>query len=248
MEMLMVLLQDMYDLYRIPVDMADVGHSGASRKRVYILVVLRAALCCHFDPLQLSYRVFDAIRSAGGTRVRDYITASNLEVQVEAMEVSRMRGLPWACGASLKVLLTDREREVARTLDAMYLQRTGKRPSKSPDLCYFLGDNPAFAVTWSAASQKLPTLRRNCATSKMWIPSKQRWMTSQERFLGPVFLSLSLSLSPSLFVYGYLYPSLALHLFLYIFLLFSLSASPCLSVSLSLSLSLSLSVSVHCCW
>lgn len=53
----------------------------------------------------------------------------------------------------------------------------GTPPKKNKNLVYFLGDNPKWAKTWSAASHKLPTFRRNGgfyyspATARVMLPT-----------------------------------------------------------------------------
>ena len=75
-------------------------------------------------------------------------------------------------------MLNSRERSVIAELNEAYLERTdGEPPEKNKDLVYFLGDNPKWAKKWSAASNKLPTFRRNSgfyyspATARVMLPA-----------------------------------------------------------------------------
>ena len=70
------------------------------------------------------------------------------------------------------------------------------------DLCYYLGDNPTYAITWSADSKKVPCFRNSGGL--YWIPAMNRWVTTREKLacLGlPVDESYcdSMSVSPLLF-------------------------------------------------
>ena len=68
-------------------------------------------------------------------------------------------------------------------LNEAFYQRTGLTPESQPDLCYFLGDNPSYSKTWSAASGRIPTFRRNAASGKFWFPHVKRWLTNSEKSL-----------------------------------------------------------------
>ena len=182
MEMLHILLADTFEFYKIHVDMPDVGHSGCSRRRVYIICSNRQRMRCVRDPRDLATKIFGVLRQFPGTRPRDYLTASALEVQLEAFETCQVRSVRYKHGCKdFSYILTDREVDVKNTLDQEFRQRYRKRPASQPDLCYFLGDNPSFSITWSAASGRIPCLRRNAASGKLWFPAKRRWLTAAER-------------------------------------------------------------------
>ena len=59
-------------------------------------------------------------------------------------------------------LLNDREKQLARQLDADYFRRYHRDPAKDPSPVYFLGDRYEFSRTWSAVSGSIPTYRKNC--------------------------------------------------------------------------------------
>ena len=82
------MLGDLYNIYPLYVDLDDVGHSGASRHRVYVILALKT-LRMIADPRQVYARVSATLRQTYTTRPRDYLNASVLEVQCEAMEASR---------------------------------------------------------------------------------------------------------------------------------------------------------------
>ena len=180
------LLQDMYDRFQIFVEMADCGHSGVSRPRTYIIYALSGHYDLLFDPRELYAQVSKAVKTMHSTRPRDYLSAPELEVQLEAMESCRVRGLTYAAGWSdLSYVLNQREQRAVQELDNLYRCRYESEPSQNPDLVYFLGDNPSFSVNWSASSGRLPCLRRQ--NRKLWIPSLRRWMTAAERHPGGTY-------------------------------------------------------------
>ena len=181
------LLIDMYMMWPIYTDMPDVGHSGASRSRVYIIFALRGAFTLLCNPQDLASQIFAAVRELPGTRPRDYLFAPQLDLKLEASEVCRVRKIQFRPNETdFSYMMTDREKAVVEELDQAYLQRFGSAPHLNEDLCYFLGDSPTWAMTWSAISQRVPTFRRN--TGKMWFPAFRRWMTSAEKLLALISL------------------------------------------------------------
>ena len=95
--------------------------------------------------------------------------------------MAKVRDVPFIPGTtSLRSILTEREDEARKRLDARYMLHTQKLAHTDKSLVYFLGDNPkTFGNSWSAISKKIPTYRMN--TGLYWIPSLDRWMTSKER-------------------------------------------------------------------
>ena len=89
------LLADMYYIFPIYVDMQDVGHSGVSRRRVYTIVVLKDAVEMIKNPIDMYSEVKSFLNSVmeswgGGTVPSDYLTADATEIQLDAMEMSRI--------------------------------------------------------------------------------------------------------------------------------------------------------------
>jgi hypothetical protein len=184
MQIIYFLLYDMYDVFPIPVDLADVGHAGASRARVYILVVLRGQFRQLCDPIVLYQQITTAIKATSATQPADYMTAGPLEIQLEASEVARIRSVPFRPNTlDLTYLLNEREVSAIHELDDTYRAKGLGEPTHSRNLCYFLGDNPRWSKTWSGVSGKIPTFRRNSASGKTWFPHHRRWMTHAERLL-----------------------------------------------------------------
>ena len=177
------LLSDMYDRYQLYVEMADCGHSGASRNRTYVIYVLSGRYELLHDPRDLYRMVSSANRTLFQTEPSDYFEAPALELAMEAMDACRARSVEYVPGAaSWHYILNRRETRVIETLNQMYWARFRSNPERDGNLIYFLGDNPDFCVTWSAVSRRVPCLRRNIG--KLWIPSRGRWMTPAERWLG----------------------------------------------------------------
>ncbi|CAE7266532.1 unnamed protein product [Symbiodinium sp. KB8] len=177
------LLGDLCNVYPLRVEPADIGHSGVSRARLYVIVAMKTARVLA-DPVQLVHSVADHVRARFQTKPRDYLIAGDLEVQFEAFATASAAGVPFRSNVlDLSYLLTKREAHAVERLNELYTTRTGDRPESNPDLCYFLGDDPSFTVNWSAISNRVPVLRRNAG--KIWFPAEKRWMTSAEKLLTP---------------------------------------------------------------
>lgn len=75
--------------------MQDVGHSGVSRRRVYTIVALKEAVDIIKNPIEMYSEVVDFLNTlmeswGGGTVPSDYLTADATEIQLDAMETSRI--------------------------------------------------------------------------------------------------------------------------------------------------------------
>ena len=77
------LLGDLCNVYPLRVEPADIGHSGVSRARLYVIVAMKTARVLA-DPVQLVHSVADHVRARFQTKPRDYLIAGDLEVQFEA--------------------------------------------------------------------------------------------------------------------------------------------------------------------
>ena len=171
-------------MWQIFTDMKDVGHSGASRPRTYVIFARKDRVMLR-NPVSLFETITERIAQVIQTRPRDYLTADQLEIDLDAAEVARARGINFRPGCkNLSYLLTVREQNAIEQLQDDYRRRFGKAAEQDEDLCLFLGDSPDWTQTWSAISRRIPTFRRNVASAKMWFPAMQRWMTPAEKFLG----------------------------------------------------------------
>ncbi|CAE8613070.1 unnamed protein product [Polarella glacialis] len=175
--------------------MEGCGHSGISRFRTYIIVVMRSAMKQIYCPVQLRTEISSFIKATVRTTPSDYLTASDLEVKLEAAEVARVRGIVFRSNSlDLSYLLNDRELDAIEQLCKAYEDRFEEKAINDCNLVFFLGDNPGWAKTWSAVSKRIPTYRRNSSSGKMWYPSRGRWLTHAER-LGSLSLPVRMSMA-----------------------------------------------------
>ena len=87
------LLGDLYDIYPLAVDLGDVGHTGASRRRLYVIVALKGSTRCVANPITLYSKLKEYLREVQElndcrTTPSDYLTADAVEIQLDAMEVA----------------------------------------------------------------------------------------------------------------------------------------------------------------
>ena len=197
-----------YNIYPFYVDCADVGHTGCSRARVYIILAHKEHVELHVgDMYKLYDHIKDTIMKHVSTKPVDYLTATAGELIMEAQELAfqrRNRGkrltVAWlhnyirlfkfkiapCCQSEdsmvrsldFRGLLLPRERKVLSEVCKKYRKRFRRDPNQDSNLFVFLGDS-ASRNCWSAVSGKIPTLRRN--TGRMWHVKSRRWLTGRER-------------------------------------------------------------------
>lgn len=78
----------------------------------------------------------------------------------------------------LSRLLTQREKQVIKTLNQEYRRRWKRNPQEDQDLVYYLGDN-AKRKCWSAVSGRIPTLRMSGGLT--WSVHRKRFLTGREK-------------------------------------------------------------------
>ncbi|CAE7812675.1 unnamed protein product [Symbiodinium sp. CCMP2456] len=179
LETVVGLLSDAYDHWQIFMDMPESGLGGTSRARTYVIFARKGAYKLLHCPVLLTDCIASELQATAVTRPRDFLTASDLEILLEAQEACRTRGITFRPGTTnLQYILNQREQRCVEVLNKRYWSKFKRSPESDRDLCYFLGDNPNFGK-WSAASGKIPTLRRN--TGKLWFPAVSRWLTAAER-------------------------------------------------------------------
>ncbi|CAE7835498.1 unnamed protein product [Symbiodinium sp. CCMP2592] len=172
-DILRTLLADAYNIYPLYVDLEDVGHAGVARSRVYVVVVTKMYRVLA-NPQDIYEKVARELRLRFFTRPWDYLTASSLEVQCEALEAARLgKKLYQPDQSDLTYLLSAREREVVEKLSRKYEEMFGTPAESDRDLVFFLGDSAEWC-TWSATSRKIPTFRRNAGSAKYWFPCEKR--------------------------------------------------------------------------
>lgn len=86
--MIQELLADLYHVHPLRVDFPDVGHSGVSRERVYVVIASKQ-LRVLADPVAIFATISSALRERYTTRPSDYMTAEKDEINFEAFECAR---------------------------------------------------------------------------------------------------------------------------------------------------------------
>ena len=87
-EILKGLVGDTYNIYPLQVKTDDVGHSGVSRNRLYVILVSKQCQQI-MDPVQLYSSVAKRNHSRFSTQPKDYMIADEFEVLCEAFETAR---------------------------------------------------------------------------------------------------------------------------------------------------------------
>lgn len=80
-----------YNIFPIYVDPRDVGHSGASRARVYIIMAHKQKVAQRFDCRKMYARISAAMKALVATTPKDYFVADKIDIQLEAARVARVR-------------------------------------------------------------------------------------------------------------------------------------------------------------
>ena len=77
-------------------------------------------------------------------------------------------------------LLNDRENRAIKTIKQIYWKRYRRSADRDEQLIAFLGDNPRQRLCWSGASGRIPTLRTNSSSGKMYSLQRRRWLCCRE--------------------------------------------------------------------
>ena len=80
-----------YNLFIFYVKTSDVGHTGTSRDRVYIIMVRKGKVRMLHDPHKIYRKIVKTIAKHVATRPRDYLLASENEILMDAADVARIR-------------------------------------------------------------------------------------------------------------------------------------------------------------
>ncbi|CAK9089666.1 unnamed protein product [Durusdinium trenchii] len=169
-----------YNIFPIYVDPRDVGHSGASRARVYIIMAHKQKVAQRFDCRKMYARISAAMKALVATTPKDYFVADKIDIQLEAARVARVRKRHLKPKAvELDYLLNHREQKAVEDAKQIYWKKFHRDPMKDENLVVFLGDNPKRYLCWSGASGRLPTLRMN--SGKMYIVKAKRWLCGREK-------------------------------------------------------------------
>lgn len=173
-----------YDWHQFFTDCSDTGHCGVARKRTYCIAAHSSLTTCLHDPFELWDSIRSMIFSRVQTSVSDYFVATQYEVLLEAQQFAIRRKIPFQPGQlDLSYLLTSREKQALADYKACYRARFNEPAEANANLVVFLGDNPAYSLTWSATSGKIPCYRLNSANGVLWSPFLRRWVTGKERLV-----------------------------------------------------------------
>ena len=194
MDMMADLHGPQYDLFQTFCEPADVGFGASARKRTYVIGVHKERCSILKDPLELQETLRMSFSLVPPTQPRDYLVATEVEVRLEAQDLCRRRGLYYQDTRDLRYLLTERERDALSDYEMEYFRKYGRLARTDANLLVYLGDNPAYSLTWSA-NGRVPTFRRN--PGLLWSPKYCRWLTARERLVSmgwPVHSTISESM------------------------------------------------------
>ena len=177
---------------------ADFGFARTARRRTWCIGQHEERSTCLQDPFELLDSITSFFYDKCQCEVRDYLVATDPEVNLELMDMATSMGLSnFVPGRDNNaILLSTREAQTKSDLDAKYFQKMGEPSYRNPNLVYGLGDSAAFC-SWSASSGKVPTFRLSTSSAKYWLPAYSRWMTSKERLVAmgfPVVQSMAQAL------------------------------------------------------
>ncbi len=167
---------------------SDFGFGGTARTRTWCIGSHEQLSRPIEDPDDLLDSIRKSISQEVQCEIQDYLIASEAEINMEAMETAISQNIRhFVPGQSPKALLLSlREAKAMVELDNRYFKRTGQLSNTAKNLVYNLADSGEWQ-SWSAASGKVPTYRLNQKSSKYWVPSLGRWMTSKERLVSMGF-------------------------------------------------------------
>lgn len=173
-------LGDVYWIIEFPpVRTCHCGFGLVRRDRLYLALVhkQKAKLCCDMSGLytHVTNRLMQEIPA---TRPADALVATDAELQEDFINKCSARGIPIEPDTKPWDVLNDREKKAVATYDNLYFERWGGLAAADINLFEFLGDDPSRRVSWSAASNCLPTLRTNAGV--FWHPFSQSWLVGQE--------------------------------------------------------------------
>ena len=80
-----------YNIYPIYVSTDDVGHSGCTRNRVYIILAHKKRVRMLQNPYRMYKKIRKTIKKHIFTRPSDYLISPQNEILLDAAEIARMR-------------------------------------------------------------------------------------------------------------------------------------------------------------
>ncbi len=185
----------LHSLYPIVTQPSQFMHSWMRRLRQYVFGAEQSLATVNFDIHNALDRVIGRMSSCC-TLASDGFVAPLAEINQEAAHLSAVRGLHFVPfsrldDVNLRFTLSPKEAEYEVYYTAQWWNRHHPK-CKWDDLVVGLNDNPRNRLIWSAVNGQLPTLRTG--TNRLWIPSKNRWVTLGERmsYMGfPVYTTTS---------------------------------------------------------
>ena len=193
-----------YDIFIQRMGPEDVGWPCCRRPRVYVALVNRGKIALTAHPNDMFARVSAALQQHE-LRVRDLLVAPATEIARELIQLATMRKARLASSGdgfvNMAAVLSEQERERMEAYGWLWESRFRSPMGVEQDLLLNLGDSPmAGFVNWSAPADscgdsrhRVPTLRKDWKV--MWVPSRKRWMTVNERAVAmgfPVYDDLRL--------------------------------------------------------
>eukprot|EP00438_Fugacium_kawagutii_P023382 Skav217039 [mRNA] locus=scaffold3292:28403:29146:+ [translate_table: standard] len=170
-----------YEFFQLFCEPSDVGHAACARHRTYVIGAHQELTQVLHDPWELQEVIKRQVAKHAFTHPSDYLIATTTEVQLEAEEKARARGVLFQPGQTdLSYILNEREQNALTDYETAYFQRFGFTAANDEDLFVFLGDDPAYSLTWSIYG-RLPTYRMNSRHSILWSCKHKRWVTGKER-------------------------------------------------------------------
>ena len=205
MEMMSDCHEPDYEMYQLFCDPSHTGHSACSRSRTYVIGCHQERSVLLHDPWELQDLISRKVVKHACTYPSDYLVSTQMEVELEAQEKARVRGVPYQPGmADVSYLLTKREKKALADYELEYWRRTGCSAVTDEDMFVFLGDDPTYSLTWSF-NGRLPTYRMNSRSALLWSCKCKRWLTGKERLcslgwpvLQPVASAMSCPMIPAL--------------------------------------------------
>ena len=175
-----------YDFYQLFFQNGDTGHAGAARDRTYVIGSHQEKSSCQQDPFMLHAEIRRKMRKKVKTQPQDYCFADPWEISLEAMAVLNRSGAEWRqeytlANADLRGLLSAREADALHRYEEAFMERFPHPPATDRNLVAYLADDPAYSLTWSALSRRVPTMRLNARTGKLFYPALNRWLVARER-------------------------------------------------------------------
>lgn len=82
-----------YNIHPIYMDASDLGHSGSSRARVYIIMVLKDEVVLTYDCNKMFREISHAMIQLVSTCPEDYFVADETDLRLEEARVGRQRSI-----------------------------------------------------------------------------------------------------------------------------------------------------------